>query len=194
MKEFIQKTVDLFASIPDFAMGLLLLLFAILVGALGALAVKAILKRTSLGRKIREIEGKNGRKESSTGHAISTVGKLVFLILFLIFLPAALAKLGIEGVTESVNMLTEKLLGYVPNVIAFALILVIGALIADVVFLLVAALLASLALDDKLNGWLTANTPKTGKPIPFSAILSYTLKTLILILFTVEGVNALGFA
>ena len=194
MKEFIQKTVDLFASIPDFAMGLLLLLFAILVGALGALAVKAILKRTSLGRKIREIEGKNGRKESSTGHAISTVGKLVFLILFLIFLPAALAKLGMEGVTESVNMLTEKLLGYVPNVIAFALILVIGALIADVVFLLVAALLASLALDDKLNGWLTANTPKTGKPIPFSAILSYTLKTLILILFTVEGVNALGFA
>ena len=100
MKEFIQKTVDLFASIPDFAMGLLLLLFAILVGALGALAVKAILKRTSLGRKIREIEAKNGRKESSTGHAISTVGKLVFLILFLIFLPAALHTGDVGGIEQ----------------------------------------------------------------------------------------------
>ena len=37
MKDFLQKAVDLFASIPDFAMGLLLLLFAILAGAVGAL-------------------------------------------------------------------------------------------------------------------------------------------------------------
>lgn len=194
MKDFLQKAVDLFASIPDFAMGLLLLLFAVLAGAVGALIIKAILKRTRLGRKIREIETKNGRKESSSGHAISTVGKLVFLILFLVLLPPALEKLGFDGVTQTVSMLTDRLVSYVPNVIAGVLLLLIGALIADVVFLLIGALFLSFSLDEKLNGWLMTNLQKKGKPIAFSAILSYTAKSLIVILFAVEAVNALGFS
>ena len=194
MKELIQKTVDLFASIPDFAMGLLLLLFAIFVGAVGALIVKAILKRTRLGRKIREIEGKNGRKESSTSPAVSTVGRLVFLVLFLIFLPAALEKLGLEGITDTVGTLTDQLIAYVPNVIGGVLLLVIGVLIADIVFLLIGALFLSLSLDQKLNAWLSSNAQKQAKPIPFGKILAYTVKTLIVILFAAEAVNALRFA
>ena len=118
MKEFIQKAVDLFSSIPDFAMGLLLLLFAILVGAVGALVMKAFLKRTRLGRKIREIEKSNGDKSSSSSHAISTIGKLTFLLLFLVLLPTALSKLGFEGVTETVSGLTDRLISYIPNIIA----------------------------------------------------------------------------
>ena len=191
MKEFFQKAVDLFAAIPDFAMGLLLLLFAILAGAIGALITKAILARTRLGRRIREIEKENGRKVGSASHAVSGAAKLVFLLLFLLFLPAALTRLGLEGVMGSVNLLTESLLSYVPNVIGCVLLLVVGALLADVAFLLLVSLFATLSLDRKLNGWLGENKNKS---LPFSKIFAYTVKTLIFVLFVVEGVNVLGFS
>lgn len=142
MKDFFQRAEEFIDSIPDLVVGLLLLLFAVLVGAVAALIVTALLKRTKLGRKLGEIEKDSGR-------AISVIGKLVFLIVFLIFLPAALSKLGLEGVTGPITDLTESFVSYIPNVIASIVILVIGFFVAGIVSQLLTALLSS----EKVTNW-----------------------------------------
>ena len=281
MKGFFNTIENFINSIPDLVIGIVLLIVAFLVALIVAAVVKSILKKTALGRKLDKIEEKSGKQVGSGQRAISVIGKLVFLLVFLLFLPSALAKLGIDSVTAPITNLTGSIIGFIPNIIGSVIVLVIGFFVASIVYQLILtiltcekmlkfqarlagnfnlaviistvayifiavpvviaalailnieaistpaiamlttllnavphiilaallifvgyflaqlvasfleALLASLAIDDKLNAWLNDGSSKALKPIPFVKIALGIVKGLIMVLFTVQALDAL---
>ena len=155
MEGFFNKIESFIDSIPDLVIGLVLLIFAVLVGLIVAGIVTHILKKTALGRKLDQIEEKTGKASGSGARAISIIGKLVFLLVFLLFLPAALSKLGISGVTQPITDLTGNFIDFIPNIVGSVIVLVIGFFVAGIVYQLLAAILTGeklLNLQARLGG------------------------------------------
>jgi len=77
-------------------------------------------------------------------------GNLVFAFVFLLFLPGVFGAISTEalgGILQPVQALLDKILTFIPNLIAAAIILLIAWIVARIVRQLVTVLLASLGAD-----------------------------------------------
>ena len=75
------------------------------------------------------------------------IGETVYWLVFLLFLPAILGALAVEGLLDPVKGLTETLLQFLPNLFAAGLILAIGWFIARMVQRIVSNVLAAVGSD-----------------------------------------------
>jgi small-conductance mechanosensitive channel len=124
LQEVLREVV---AWLPKLVLALALLLLGWLVGRLIEALARGLLRRLGLDRLAERAEIarflRNAGLESSASRLF---GRVVFWLVFLVFLLAAVESLGLVGVVEAFG----ALLAYLPNVIAAALILLFGGLIA----------------------------------------------------------------
>lgn len=76
-----------------------------------------------------------------------TLPEAVYWVIFALFLPAVLGALQIPGLLEPVQNMFNKAMGYLPNVIGAAVILLIGLLIAKIVKQVISNLTASFGIN-----------------------------------------------
>jgi hypothetical protein len=76
-----------------------------------------------------------------------TLGEVVYWLVFLLFLPGVLDALGLQGLLAPVLTMLDRALGFLPNVVAAAAIVVIGLFVAGLVRRVVTNLLAAAGLD-----------------------------------------------
>jgi hypothetical protein len=76
-----------------------------------------------------------------------TLGDVVYWLVFLLFLPAVLGALDLGGILAPVQVMLTRILAYLPNVVAAALILVVGWFVARIVRRIVTGLLAAAGAD-----------------------------------------------
>ena len=76
-----------------------------------------------------------------------TISQAVFWLVFLIFLPAVLAALGVPGILDPLTGMINTVLAMIPQLIAAILIFVIGSFIAGIVRQIVTGLLAGVGAD-----------------------------------------------
>jgi Conserved TM helix len=133
---------DVVGYMPHLVAGLVLVLVAwILATVIRALATRA-LASTTLDEKL---SASAGMQPIST-HA----GNVLFWVINLMFLPAVLNALRLNGLLEPVSRMVDKALGVVPNGVAAALIAIVGYLVARVLRGLVSSLLMA-AGTDRIN-------------------------------------------
>lgn len=77
----------------------------------------------------------------------NSIADVVYWFVFLLFLPALLDALALEGLLAPVNSMMNTLLGFLPNLFAAALILVVGWFLARIVQRIVSSLLAAAGVD-----------------------------------------------
>lgn len=116
--------------LPNLVGALLLLLVGWLVARLSQFFLGGLLRRLGLDR-LAERAGAmrfltNLDLESS---AATLLARLVYWLILLVFILAAVESLGLRGVTETLG----GLIAYLPHVLAAALILLLGGLIARVI-------------------------------------------------------------
>jgi hypothetical protein len=88
------------------------------------------------------------RSSTSSQFSLSeTIGSALYWFVFLLFLPAILSTLGLEGTLEPVQELLNEILLILPNILAAALILGVGWLVAQVVRRLVVNFLTAAGAD-----------------------------------------------
>ena len=75
------------------------------------------------------------------------IAETVYWLIFLLFLPAMLGTLALDGLLDPIKHMVETLLGFLPNLLAAAAILGIGWFFARIVQRLVTNVLAGLGLD-----------------------------------------------
>ena len=93
---YLLNLIDSFVSgIPSVIHAVLLLVLAYVVALIAkALVVKA-LKLLKIDKRIDKL----GVVDEATGSSLDFIGKLVFVIVFLLFLPGVLDKLGFDNVS-----------------------------------------------------------------------------------------------
>lgn len=136
---FKDMLAQIFGYLPRLiAGGVLLLLGWVLAMALRALAGKA-LASTTWDKKISAQAGMEPMSK--------TLGNVLFWLTILLFVPATLGALNMQGLLQPVQGMVDKMLAMIPNVFAALLIGFVGWLVAKVLRGLVTNLLAAAGAD-----------------------------------------------
>jgi hypothetical protein len=152
------------AYLPQLVGAALLLALAWGIGSILRLIVTQALARTALDERIAESAGLETQKPLS-----KTLGDVVFWLSLLLFLPAVLGVLELQGLLLPLQSMFDDLFGILPNILGAALILLIGWFIAKIVRQVVTALLGAAGLD------------RLGGPRRLSAVVGLLTYALVLI-------------
>jgi len=120
--------------------------------------------------------------------ASKALAETVYWLVFLLFLPAVLDALELEGLMGPVNEMVNEALAYLPNIFVAGLALAVGWFVARIVRRIVANLLSA-AGADRLGDRLGVG--KVAGERSVSTLLSYVVYVLVLIPVVIAALDAL---
>ena len=123
--------------------GVLLLIAWIIASVLRVIVARA-LGLAKLDQRLASQAGVEGEQAVSL---TKTLSDTVYWLVLLLFLPAVLNALSLQGLLAPVQGMVNKVLDFLPNLLTAALILVIGWLLARIVQRVVSNLLAAIGAD-----------------------------------------------
>lgn len=165
--------------------GLLVLIAWVIASVLRFLVVR-VLKAAELGDRLGNMAGV---EEDDRSRLATALGDVVYWLVFLLFLPAVLGALAMEGLLIPVEGMIAIVLAYLPNIFAAGVILVIGWFAARIVQRLVTNLLVALGID-KL-GEKVGLDAAMGKQT-LSGVIGLICYVLVLIPVLIATLNTLG--
>lgn len=158
---------------------LLLILAFIVAGIVKSLVIKLLSKT-----KLNDIQAKANEGAQSDGTkrltVIEYIAQLVYLIVFLLFMPGIFSLLGVGSVTEPILDLLKTIWGFVPHILAAVIVLVVGNLVAKLVRQLL------IPVFNKLN--VNKLQDKAGIEVKDEARLSNTLAYIVYVLIMIPVV------
>ena len=171
------------AYIPQLIGAVVLLAVAWGIGSLLRLVVSKALSQTKLDKRVMESAGIEVERPLS-----QTLGDVAFWLPLLLFLPAVMGVLELQGLLAPLQTMFDDLFGMLPNILGAGLILVIGWFIAKIVRQIVTALLTAVGLD-KIGE--RAGMGTDAGPRRLSAVVGLLAYTLVIIPTTIAALDAL---
>jgi Conserved TM helix len=165
---------------------------AILLGIAWVVAtlVKTIATRSlstfNLDRKLGSTMG-----DRSDFALSETIGNALYWFIFLLFLPAVLSTLELDGTLSPIQGMLDKLLAMLPNILGAVILGVVGWFISQIVSRLVTNLLAAAGADE-IGERFGLRAIEGQKPL--SGIIGTIVFVLILIPFAISALEALKIA
>ena len=118
-----------------------------------------------------------------------TLGNVLYWLIFLLFLPAIIGALGLEGLLVPVQAVVGEILSILPNLLGAALILILGWLGARIVRQIVVNLLSTVGLDR--FGDRTGVSEALGEQT-LSGVIGTVVYVLILLPVAIAALNTLN--
>lgn len=166
--------------------GLLLLAVAWLLAVVVRRVVSGALRAVKFDERLGGGEEVEAGKSLPVSQALADA---LYWLVFLLFLPAILGALALEGLLVPVQSLVDGLLGFLPNVLAAGLILAVGWFVASLVRRIVTNLLAAVGVD-RLG--LRTGVGQVLGSMTLSGLLGLVVYVLILLPVLISALNALG--
>src|SRR3990170_7589690 len=180
-----QMLVQVFAFLPRLlAAGILLVVAWVIASAL-----RLIITRGLQAAKLDERLGDQAMIEGDQVSISKTLGDAVYWLVFLLFLPTILDALSLQGLLDPVQQMLNEVLGFLPNLFAAALILVVGWLIARILQRIVTNLLIAVGADQL--GERVGLSNVLGKQ-KLSGVLGLVVYILVIIPVLIGALNALA--
>ncbi|MDX1615347.1 MAG: mechanosensitive ion channel [Candidatus Promineifilaceae bacterium] len=181
---------DVVAFVPTLVVALIWLILGWLVARVAQFILSNVLRRLGLDRIAERAGVTPALNEAGLDPSVSyLLARLVYWLVLLVFVLAAAESLGLEGVVETLR----ALVGYLPSVLAAALILLLGSLIARVV----GDGLGALAVQSGLNGGLVLGQIVRYVLLIFAIILALGqlgIETTLLTTVTIVLITAVALA
>ena len=133
---------QVFAFLPQILSAAILLLIAWVLANILRVLVRHLLNATRFEERLGPPEGEERRAPLS-----QTIGDVAYWLVFLLFLPAVVGALALEGLLGPVQSMLNNVLTFLPNILAAALILMSGWFLARVLRRIITNLLASAGAD-----------------------------------------------
>ncbi len=140
MEQFVR---DLVSRIPDILMAIILLIVAFFVAKFAKKLVVKLLKAV----KAENFLSKLGVKDTVTNSSIEFIGKLVYFVVFLLFLPAVLDMLDMRSVSSPITNMVSSFVDFIPKLVAAGIIIAVGLFIANIVRDLLVPVLKAVKVD-----------------------------------------------
>jgi hypothetical protein len=118
-----------------------------------------------------------------------TLGSAVYWLVFLLFLPAVLSALALDGLLEPVQVMFNNAMGYLPNILGAGLILAVGWFVARIVQRILSNLLAAVGVDGLVE---RVGLDKALGKQKLSGLIALIAYVLILIPVLIAALNALA--
>ncbi len=163
----------------------LLLILAYIVAGISKSIILKLMDKTRLGAWIEKSEESNQQEKGATRKYI---GKLVYLLVFLLFVPGIFSYLGVSQVADPILNLMTRVWGYVPSLVGAVIVLLVGNLVAKLVRQLLAPVFVKLGVD-RLQEKAGLKTTEEGR---LSATAAYIVYVLILIPIIIVSLQVLG--
>ena len=141
MDKFLETVEKIWAN--SFVQALVYLIIAFVAGWLASFIVKKLFKMLKLDAKF----DKWGVNDGRDGTALKFIGRLVFLIVFLLFLPAVLTALGLQSVSKPITDFASTFISYIPNIIAAIILVFVGVFLGQILSTTVSVLLSKTKID-----------------------------------------------
>lgn len=151
------------------------LALAFIVAGIAKFLVMKLLKLIKLDKKL----DKWGVNDGQVGTSLGFVGKLVFIIVFLLFLPSALEALGVTTVSEPITGMVTTFIHYLPRIIAAIILIYVGIFVAKIIGQIISVLLKKTKIDNLMK---TADGEQT-KVLLSDIIVRIVMAVIILITF-----------
>jgi len=134
------------------------------------------------------------RRDSGDGESVgASLGKIVSLLVWLLGLIAVLQRLGLDNVIKPLQNLLDQLFHYVPNIVGGAVIFFIGTIVAKIAGQLLETTLVTANADKWASkAGFSDLSDGTSGAMGLSKILSTLLYAVVMILFAIAALQALG--
>lgn len=162
----------------------LILLLAFITAAIVKSLVVKLFTKTKLNTLLGKTDNGTGGKEKT----VAFIGKLVHLLVFLLFVPGIFESLGMREVSSPILNLLDTLWGYLPNILAAVLVLWVGFFIARLVRELLVPVFNRLKVNT-LQEKAGIQVADTGR---LSDTLAYIIYVLILIPVIIASLQVLN--
>jgi len=164
--------------------GLLLLVAWVLASGLKFLVIR-VLKAAKLDERLASQADMETLEHVSISNML---GNVVYWLMFLLFLPAVIGALGLQGLLEPMQGMVDEILGVLPNILGAGLILLVGWVVARIVRQIITNALASIGTDRM--GERTGLEAAMGG-LKLSGVIGTIVYVLILIPLVIAALNAL---
>jgi len=173
---------EVFRFVPQLLAGGVLLLIAWILATGLKLVVVRLLGVANLDEKI-------GTHAGRSVTLTKTLGDTVYWVVFLLFLPAILNALALQGLLAPVQGMLDKILVVLPNIVSAGIILGVGWLLARIVQRIVTNLLVAVGAD-RLSERVGLDRVVGSQGI--SGVIGLVVYILILIPVLIASLNALA--
>lgn len=138
----------LFTLREIWAIGLLRFVVFLVLAFVAANVVSKLVTKLLKKLKLDEKLDKWGIHEGTAGTSMKFIGKLVYLLVFLAFLPSALEAIGIGSIAGTISRFVSAFVDYLPNILAAVVLVYVGVLVARLLGQVVSVVLKKTKLDD----------------------------------------------
>ncbi|MGI8504549.1 MAG: mechanosensitive ion channel [Hassallia sp.] len=166
----------------------LILLLAWLVASLVKLITVRGLSALRLDERLNPPETRDAVPNLNQLSLSETIGNALYWFIFLLFLIPVLDTLGLQQALLPVQSLVTQIISILPNILAAALIAVVGWFVANIVRRIVSNLLAATGIDDLGRRFGLSSTAGAQS---LSSIIGTIVYVLILIPVAIASLNAL---
>lgn len=174
----------IFAYIPQIlGAGVLLLLAWIIASAVRWLIVRG-LGALNLDKRLGDSAGVEEERMPVT----KSIGDALYWLVFLLFLPAVLTALNLQGLLIPVQDMVDTVLSFLPNLFAAGLLLLVGWFVAKLVQRIVTNLLVAAGVD-RLSERVDLQSAIGGQSL--ASLIGLLVYILILIPVIIASLNAL---
>ena len=103
-------------------------------------------------RKLTRLIGVERWEKKKNGiSTVRLIGSLTFLVVFLLFLPAVLSALGLEGVSGPISDFASAFTEYLPRIIAAGLLIFVGVFLGGILSEVLSGILAKCGVDNLID-------------------------------------------
>ena len=177
----------LLGAIPRLLLAIVLLALGIIFGILVSTVVVKLGRHFGLDKKL-EKWNLGGKSEST----LQVIGKILGLLVFILFLPGVLSNLGLGAVSDPVSGMINQFLSYIPNILGAAVIVVVGLFAAKIIKNIIIGVLGRTKLDAAQEKHLhTGDAVESAK---FSVIIGNIVYVFILIPILIAALDVLKIA
>jgi len=182
-----QALASVFGAGLSLVYAVVLLIVAWVVALIAETVVVKLCGRPAIAKRLGKLGG-GGDGKAADG-LVNTFGKIVFVVVFVLFLPGILNILNLQGVSQPIANMMNVLFGFLPNIIGAIVIFVIGLFLARIVKQIVTSVLRGLKFD-KLQE--KVGIKPDGSAMSFSALVGNVVYALILIPVIIAALQVLN--
>lgn len=157
------------------------------IGFFVARLVRELLVPVFSKLKINALQEKAGIKVEGDADLAHTLAYIVYVVIIIPVIIAALQALNIEAISTPAITMLNTIFGFIPNIFAALLIIVIGFMIAKLCSSIVERMIAASGLDAKLAGYVEAKNDK----FVLSKVVGTAVNVVIIVFFVVESFGVL---